>query len=82
MLSKGQPLGGKGLNVPYTQYFDTNLFKMQGLSLSGGESSSKKGELTQKMQEKYPNCSSSYFICTDTFGSIAVASESGRCSCR
>lgn len=48
-----------------------------GLSLSGGESSSKKGELTQKMQEKYPNCSSSYFICTDTFGSIAVASESG-----
>ncbi|XP_046842752.1 N-acetyl-D-glucosamine kinase-like isoform X2 [Xenia sp. Carnegie-2017] len=48
-----------------------------GLSLSGGEKEEFKKKMENVMKENYPNCSLSYFICTDTFGSIATASDSG-----
>lgn len=55
-------------------------FLKQGLSLSGGEKAEFKQVMTTTMKTRYPNCSKSYHICTDTFGSIATAAESGNFS--
>ena len=59
----------------YYVFFD--FVYVQGLSLSGGEKEEFKKKMENVMKEKYPNCSLSYYICTDTFGSIATASDSG-----
>ena len=48
-----------------------------GLSLSGGEHPEFKKQMSDTMSSKYPNCSKVYHTCTDTFGSIATASDSG-----
>lgn len=48
-----------------------------GLSLSGAEKPEAQREILDKLREKFPNLSTEYHICTDTYGSIATASPTG-----
>jgi N-acetylglucosamine kinase len=49
----------------------------QGLSLSGCEDEATNEELKQGFMKKFPSLSASYYVCSDTVGSIATASENG-----
>ena len=52
-------------------------FICQGLSLSGCEDETTNEELKQGFMKKFPSLSLSYYVCSDTVGSIATASENG-----
>ena len=71
---KNCPINRYSLIIPC----DIGQFLKQGLSLSGGEKAEFKQKMSNMMKTRYPNCSKSYYICTDTFGSIATAAESGK----
>ncbi len=47
------------------------------MSLSGGELTEAQERIVAGLKEKYPNTSQHYYVCTDTFGSIATAFASG-----
>lgn len=51
--------------------------KALGLSLSGCEDDATNEELKQGFMKKFPSLSLSYYVCSDTMGSIATASENG-----
>lgn len=48
-----------------------------GLSLSGCGREDTNRQLKEGLQKKFPQLSSSYVVCSDTFGSIAAAVENG-----
>ncbi|CAH1257734.1 N-acetyl-D-glucosamine kinase-like isoform X1 [Branchiostoma lanceolatum] len=51
--------------------------KALGLSLSGGEKEEGQKQVIDGMKTKFPTVSENYKMCTDTFGAIATACESG-----
>jgi len=55
---------------------NTTLLSL-GLSLSGCEDEETNEELKQGLIKKFPNMAVHYFICSDTIGAIATASENG-----
>ena len=57
------------------QWSPFDLF--QGMSLSGGEMAEAQSRIVAGLKEKYPQTSSNYHVCTDTFGSIATAFPNG-----
>lgn len=52
---------------------------MQGMALSGGELVEAQQRITEGLKKDFPNASKHYYVCTDTFGSIATAFPSGMC---
>ncbi|RDD42386.1 N-acetyl-D-glucosamine kinase [Trichoplax sp. H2] len=48
-----------------------------GMSISGTESQSTQDEIIGKLHDRYPNLSKSYYMCNDTFGSLATGFEAG-----
>ncbi|XP_033098859.1 N-acetyl-D-glucosamine kinase-like [Anneissia japonica] len=55
---------------------DTKL-KSLGMSLSGGEQKEIQMKIISGMQDKFPNISENYQVCTDTYGAIETASATG-----
>ncbi|XP_077992249.1 N-acetyl-D-glucosamine kinase-like [Glandiceps talaboti] len=51
--------------------------KSLGMSLSGGEQKEGQRKVIEGLKTTYPTISESYSMCTDTFGAIATASQSG-----
>lgn len=51
--------------------------KVLGLSLSGCEDEESNNKLKEKIAKQYPSLSENYYVCSDTVGAIATASELG-----
>jgi len=50
----------------------------QGMTLSGGEMPEGQKRIIAGLKSSFPNTSQNYYVCTDTFGSIATAFPNGR----
>ena len=48
------------------------------MSLSGGEMAEAQERIIAGLKKSFPKSSKSYYVCTDTFGSIATAFPNGR----
>lgn len=48
-----------------------------GMALSGGEMLEAQERIADGLKTEFPNASKSYYVCTDTFGSIATAFPNG-----
>ena len=53
------------------------FFWLQGLALSGCEDEETNQDLKDGLIKKYPDMAEHYYVCSDTIGAIATASEHG-----
>lgn len=45
--------------------------------MSGGDSAECQAKMTKAIQEKYKTLSESFYVCNDTYGALATATDKG-----